>query len=131
MPAGLLDALVAGFEPHPARNSTVFFQHCGRKISEAAADATAFPYRNAILNMFATASWPLGQDAQPHVQYVEKYWKALGPFTEGFYSVEVVDEPIDVIERNYAGNLAHLREVKAKYDPANLFRLNANVRPKV
>ena len=131
MPAGLMDALVAGFEPHPDRNSTVFFQHCGRQISEAATDATAFPYRDAILNMFATASWPLGQDEKPHVQYVEKYWKALGPFTEGFYSVEVVDEPIDVVERNYAGNLARLREVKAKYDPANLFRLNANVRPKV
>jgi FAD/FMN-containing dehydrogenase len=131
MPAGLMDALVAGFEPHPDRNSTVFFQHCGRKISEAASDATAFPYRDAFLNMFATASWPLGQDEKPHVQYVEKYWKALGPFTEGFYAVEVVDEPIDVVERNYAGNLARLREVKTKYDPTNLFRMNANVRPQV
>lgn len=129
MPAGLMDALVAGFQPHPDRNSTVFFQHSGRRISEVATDATAFPHRHSILNMFATAAWPLGQDETPHVRYVEDYWKTLGHYTDGFYTVEVDDEPITVVEQNYQGNLARLRQVKAKYDPTNLFRLNANVRP--
>ena len=126
-----MDALVAGFQPHPDRNSTVFFQHCGRRISEVATDATAFPHRHSILNMFATAAWPLGQDETPHVRYVEDYWKTLGHYTDGFYTVEVDDEPITVVEQNYQGNLARLRQVKAKYDPTNLFRLNANVRPAV
>ncbi len=131
MPAGLMDSLVAGFEPHPDRNSSVFFQHCGRRISEVATDATAFPHRRSILNMFATASWPLDSDETPHVRYVEDYWKQLGHYTNGFYTVEVVDEPTTVVEQNYQGNLARLRQVKAKYDPTNLFRLNANVRPAV
>ena len=129
LPAGLVDALAAGFQPHPDRNSTVFFQHCGRKISEPGSDATAFPHRRAVLNMFATASWPLGRDETPHVRYVEEYWATLAPYTDGFYSVEYADEPITVVERNYQGNLGRLRQVKAKYDPANLFRQNANVRP--
>jgi hypothetical protein len=81
--------------------------------------------------MFATASWPLDRDAMPHVRYVEDYWKTLGGYTDGFYTVEVVDEPITDVERNYQGNLGRLRQVKAKYDPTNLFRLNANVRPAV
>jgi hypothetical protein len=34
-----------------------------------------------------------------------------------------------VIDANYQGNLGRLREVKKKYDPTNLFRLNANVQP--
>jgi hypothetical protein len=131
MPSSLIDALAAGFQPHPDRNCSVFFQHAGRRISESATDATAFPHRRAILNMFATASWPLGRDETPHVRYVEDYWKALGGYTDGFYTVEVVDEPITVVERNYQGNLGRLRQVKAKYDPTNLFRLNANVRPSV
>jgi FAD/FMN-containing dehydrogenase len=129
MPAELMDSLVAGFQPHPDRNSTVFFQHSGGRIGESATDATAFPHRRAVLNMFATASWPLGQDETPHVRYVDDYWKLLGHFTDGFYTVEVVNEPITDVERNYQGNLVRLRQVKAKYDPTNLFRLNANVRP--
>jgi hypothetical protein len=129
MPSGLIDALVTGFQPNPDRDCSVFFQHAGGRISDPAPDATAFPYRRAILNMFATASWPLGRDATPHVRYVEDYWKTLGGYTNGFYTVEVVDEPATVVEGNYQGNLVRLRHVKAKYDPTNLFRLNANVRP--
>ena len=129
MPSGLMDALVAGFRPHPDRDCSVFFQHGGRKISETTPEGTAFPHRRAILNMFATASWPLGRDETPHVRYVEDYWKTLGGYTDGFYTVEVVDEPITVVEGNYQGNLGRMRQVKAKYDPTNLFRLNANVRP--
>jgi hypothetical protein len=109
----------------------VFFQHCGRRINETAADATAFPQRRSMLNMFATAAWPLGQDATPHTRYVDDYWKTLGKYTDGFYSVEVAGEPATVVEQNFQGNLPRLRQVKAKYDPTNLFRLNANVRPKV
>jgi hypothetical protein len=34
-----------------------------------------------------------------------------------------------VVDDNYQGNLPRMREVKKKYDPGNLFRLNANVQP--
>lgn len=130
-PAGLADALAAGFGPDAERNSTVFFQHGGRKIGDVAVDATAFPHRRSTHNMFVAASWPLSSDGTPHVRYVQDYWTKLGQYTDGFYTVEVSDEPATVIERNYQGNLARLQRVKNKYDPQNLFRLNANVRPTV
>ncbi len=130
-PADLIEALTAGFEPDPERNSTVFFQHGGGKIGDVAVDATAFPHRRSIHNMFAAVSWPLANDATRHVRYVQDYWKTLEKHTDGFYSVEVADEPASVIERNFQGNLARLQLVKNKYDPQNLFRLNANVRPTV
>jgi FAD/FMN-containing dehydrogenase len=128
-PPHLVNALVAGFEPDPERNSTVFFQHCGKRIGEVATDATAFPHRRSTHNMFATASWPLSRDGTRHVAYVQDYWKKLEKHTDGFYTVEVADQPAAEIERNFQGNLGRLRLVKNKYDPQNLFRLNANVRP--
>jgi FAD/FMN-containing dehydrogenase len=125
----LVTALVAGFNPQPERSTTVFFQQSGGKIGEVAADATAFPHRRSTHNMFATTAWPLSLDAAPHVQYVNQYWQTLEPHTDGYYTVEVADEPATIVEQNYQGNLGRMREVKKKYDPQNLFRLNANVRP--
>jgi FAD/FMN-containing dehydrogenase len=35
------------------------------------------------------------------------------------------------VNRNYRGNYNRLVQIKNKYDPGNLFRLNANVQPTV
>ncbi len=129
-PDALVGAIVDGFEPHPARGTVLFFQHGGGAISRVAADATAFPHRYATHNMLSVVSWKLDQDGKPHMDWLRRFWSG-GPesFTRGFYTVETADEGQAVRDDNYQGNLARLRKVKAKYDPGNLFRLNANVEP--
>ena len=129
--ARLPDALADGFEPHPDRDTVVFFQHSGGAIGRIAADATAFPHRRSTNNMFAAVSWPLELDGTPHVRYVKEYWSKLEQFTDGYYTNEVADEPQRFVDENYQGNLARLQSVKNRYDPHNLFRLNANVKPTV
>jgi FAD/FMN-containing dehydrogenase len=47
-----------------------------------------------------------------------------------FYTIDVVaDNTAAVVNANYRENYARLVTIKAKYDPANLFRLNANIKP--
>lgn len=128
-PPGLVAAQVDGFRPDPQRGTTLFFQHAGGAIGRVAPDATAFPHRRSRLNMFATVTWKADGDATPHVKYVKDYWATLEPFTDGYYTNEVANEGQAVLDENYQGNLARLRVVKKQYDPTNLFRLNANVRP--
>lgn len=135
--SGLIDTLdatlagevVAGFEPGADRRTVVFFQHCGGAIGRVSATATAFPYRRATHNMLVAASWPVENDATPHRRYVDQYWVTLRRHTDGMYVNTMNAEPADTVEANYQGNLGRLRHLKQKYDPANLFRLNANIRP--
>ncbi len=128
-PAALVEQLVAGFDAHPERDTTVFFQHSGGAIGRIPVDATAFPHRRSRLNVLASVGWPMTGDATPHVRYVKDYWAKLEPFTDGYYTNEVADEGQRIVDANYQGNLPRLRQIKAKYDPANLFQLNANIVP--
>ena len=129
--ADVIDAITRGFETHPERATTVFFQQAGGAIGRIAKDATAFPHRASSHNMFAAVSWSLEHDGAPHVRYVKDYWSRLRPYTNGYYTNEVADEAQQVVDENYQGNLARLQAVKKRYDPQNLFRLNANVKPTV
>lgn len=127
----LADTVVAGFEPSADRRTAVFFQHGGGAIGRVPATATAFPHRRATHNMIVATWWPVGNDPTPHRRYLDRYWAALRRFTDGVYVNSMNDEPADFVEANYQGNLQRLRRLKQKYDPTNLFRLNANIRPTV
>jgi FAD/FMN-containing dehydrogenase len=125
----LIDTILDGFEATPERHSQTFFQQSGGAISRVASDATAFAHRYAQYTLFSTVGWPHGTERQPHVSWLKEYWATLAPFTNGFYSNEVSDESQAIVNANYQGNYARLTKIKGRYDPGNLFRLNANVLP--
>ena len=126
---GLIDDIVDGMEPGAGRSTMMIFQQAGGAISRVPADATAFPHRYAEFNMMATIGWAPDQPADPHKQWIKAYWRKLAPYTHGFYTVEADDDNASQWDRNYQGNLARMVEVKRRYDPGNIFRLNANVSP--
>ena len=128
-PAELVAAVAEGFQPDAGRGTTLFFQHSGGAIGRLPRDATAFPHRRSTHNMLCLVTWKLGDDATPHTSYLKKFWAGLERFTDGYYTNEVAEEAQRIVDDNYQGNLPRLRIIKRKYDPMNLFRLNANVVP--
>jgi FAD/FMN-containing dehydrogenase len=128
-PTGLVDAVLDGFQPDPARATAFFTQQGGGAIGRVAPDATAFPHRRPTVEIFALVSWDLGADGKRHVDYIKDYWSKLLPFTDGYYTNEVADEHQPKIDENYRGNIARLKQLKRQYDPQNMFRLNANILP--
>lgn len=127
---GLIDSLLDAMEPHPDRSTIVIFQHSGGAINQVAPDATAFPHRYASHNMIPMVSWRQGTPRDEHVRYIKSLWSQLQPFTYGFYTVEVDDDhDVSAMNRNYQANYPRLVGIKKRYDPDNIFRLNANVTP--
>ncbi len=127
----LVSTILQNYKAFNERGTTMFFQHSGGAIGRVPADATAFAHRKCIANMFATVEWPLAESRDSHVAYIKEYWKNFEPFTDGWYTNEVSDQSTKVVNGNYQGNYERLLSVKNRYDPTNLFRLNANVKPTV
>jgi len=59
---------------------------------------------------------------------IHAVWNRLSRFTSGFYA-NLTDVDQKAVEDNFGPNRARLRQIKKQYDPANLFRMNANILP--
>ena len=129
MSGQLIDDLLQGLEEGPSCDAAVFFQLSGGAINRVPADATAFAYRDALGNLLSAVDWPAGEDPSEYIAWERAYWKTLEPHTTGWY---VNDQPLEggkPVNANYRGNYDRLAEIKKRYDPENLFRLNANITP--
>jgi FAD/FMN-containing dehydrogenase len=124
-----INAIVEGFEAHPDRSTVFFYGQSGGAINRVAESATAFPNRDAINTPTIVVSWNAGVDPEPHIRYGRSYWDTIEKFRDGFYTNTGDFETQAKVNSNYGGNLDRLVKLKDQYDPGNLFRLNANVRP--
>jgi len=61
---------------------------------------------------------------------VRDYWDALHPYSAGgAYLNFIDDEGEERVAAGYRDNYPRLQEIKRKYDPGNLFRMNQNIKP--
>ena len=110
----------------------LFFEQSDAAYRRVAPDATAFPNRDAMYWLGAIGVWPDQQGMDDKVAKMRAAWRELEPLTKGFYTnLSDADATTAVYRENYGANFERLVALKAKYDPMNLFRLNANVPPKI
>ena len=125
----LVDALVDNFEAHPDRATRFGFGQSGGAIGRVANTATAFANRDANYNLMSFVSWKTGENGDEHEKYIKSHWSNVEPFTSGFYVNDEFDQSQEMVHNTYGENLPRLQEIKKRYDPTNLFRLNANIQP--
>jgi FAD/FMN-containing dehydrogenase len=131
VPAGLVSAIVEGFKAHPGRFTEIVFVSGGGAIARTPNESTAFSQREAWANLLGIVAWPSGTESAEHMAYMKQYWSAIEPFTRGFYTndLDVTAMKASDVSDNFGRNYGRLVTIKNKYDPRNLFRLNANVKP--
>jgi hypothetical protein len=104
----------------------------GGAISAVDDEATAFATRSAPWMISIDGNWTEGEDDK-HVAWVRSIWSQVKEFGTGDVYLNftgLADEaPQAGVDTAFGRNLARLAEIKAKYDPANLFRVNNNILP--
>jgi FAD/FMN-containing dehydrogenase len=91
---------------------------------------TAFAYRDSRWAEVIFAADPDPGKADLIKSWVVDYWEATHPYSAGgAYINFMMDEGQDRVQASYRDNYERLAEVKKKYDPGNLFRVNQNIRP--
>ncbi|MER6315019.1 FAD-binding oxidoreductase [Streptomyces sp. NPDC001581] len=102
----------------------------GGAIARVGEDETAFGGRGAghTFNINGTTEGADGFEAER--TWARGLWSALAPHHTGVYSNFLMEEGEGRVEQAYgAQKYRRLRELKRRYDPGNLFRLNQNIPP--
>jgi len=105
----------------------------GGAVTRADADATAISQRERTIgfHMNLTAAWPpRDEHGERHVEWVRDGWEKLRPHASGVYANFLSDEGPRDVEEAYGDRIERLRSLKDRYDPMNVFRLNANIQPR-
>lgn len=115
--------------PQPWSYAIIF--QMGGAIADVAPDATAFSARDAgfAVNINGVAEFP--EDDAAVTAWTRRLFGGLTPYATGGVYVNFVggDEGDDRVRAAYGDAYARLADVKARWDPENVFRANQNVRP--
>ena len=114
----------------PTWQSTMHLYPIDGAAHDVSASDTAWAYRDAQWgSVFAGVDKdPANADAIR--QWTVDYFEALHPYSAGgAYVNMMMDEGQERVKASYGGNYDRLTQIKAKYDPTNLFRVNQNIEP--
>ena len=127
----LIESMVGSAETAPFDNLFMWLQHQGGAISRIRPDATAYFNRRASHNVGIFEAWSMAaEDVGRRTEWVRSAWTQIESQTHGQYvNLAATDDREARVHAAYGDNYPRLAALKKRYDPDNLFRLNANVKP--
>ena len=91
---------------------------------------TAFSYRDANFAVVIVGIDPDPAKRDVITQWCKDYFDAVHPYSAGGAYVNfMMEEGQERVQASFRDNYARLAQIKRKYDPDNLFRVNQNIRP--
>ena len=132
IPDALIEAAVSAFEQVPSPLSALLFEQFGGAVKRVPREDMAFDNRDADYNLVIISRWADPADAERNVAWARSTSAAAKPYTTGQVYVNYigVGEAGDRVRAAFGPEkFARLVDIKRKYDPDNLFRINQNISP--
>ena len=132
---GITGDLLAKVREHAARitspHSAIIVFPLGGAVGSRPAGHSAVGNRDAVAVLNITAAWEKEAEDAAHVEWARSTWRDMRGFSTGGTYVNFLteEETADRVAAAYGKNLARLAEIKARWDPTNLFRVNKNIAP--
>ena len=127
----LIGILLDAVRRLPGPECEIFVGHVGGAAGRIAPEATAFPQRSSHFVMNVHARWREPSMDQACIDWARSLYEAAKPHAIGTAYINFMpQDETDRVEMAYGGHYARLAEIKQRYDPLNLFRMNQNIRPR-
>jgi FAD/FMN-containing dehydrogenase len=114
----------------PTPHSTTHFYPINGAAHRVGNNETPWAYRDSTWAQVIVGVDPSPSNSKKITNWTKNYWDELHPYSAGGAYVNfMMEEGHDRIKATYGNNYERLVEVKNKYDPRNLFRVNQNIKP--
>ena len=127
----VIDAVIDAVDNLPSPWAEVFIPHLGGAISARPDESTAYAHRDANYIVNIHGHWTDATDDARGIEWTRGLFDAMTPHATGAAYVNFIsDEGADRVRDAYPPAIwSRLVEVKRRYDPDNVFRLNQNIPP--
>jgi len=126
----LFDVVIDYINRLPSPQCEIFFGALGGATARPAPDSAAYAHRDALFVMNVHGRWEDPADDKRCIGWARDYFQASAPFASGGVYVNFLTaDEVERVRSAYGPNYDRLAQVKKKYDPTNLFRMNQNIKP--
>ena len=114
----------------PSVHSTMHLYPINGAAHRVGRNDTAWSYREANFAQVIVGVDPEPANNARTIAWSKEYWRTLHPHSAGgAYVNMMMDEGTDRVRASYRDNYSRLAQIKAQYDPGNLFHVNQNIKP--
>lgn len=130
VPDGAVQAHARFSEELPTMHSTMHLYPIDGAVTRVGQTDTAWAHRDVNFSQVIAGVDPDPAKAESLKRWSADYWDATHPYSAGAAYVNfMMDEGQDRVRASYGPNYRRLSEIKAEYDPRNVFHINQNIRP--
>ncbi len=127
-----LDVIIEYAGKLPSPHCEIFVGALGGQAGRVAPDAMAYSHRDTEFVMNVHGRWETAQEDERGIAWAREFFAKAAPHAAGGVYVNfMTEEETDRIGAAYGSNYDRMVELKNKFDPENVFRLNQNIKPKV
>jgi hypothetical protein len=127
-----IDCLIAAASNRPSSHSTVEIWQMGGAVNRTSADESAFGGLHAPYLLGVEANWEDLHADEVNIAWTRKCIEDMQPFSDGSEYLNFpgfMEKGEETLRKTFGNGYERLVALKNKWDPANLFQLNANIKP--